>query len=243
MPPSDQSALREASDADGCWPTTRAVARTRSDGQRVDRNEIRRAFFARLAESPAISTLGVDAERIAAHLENAGRRSKRTPVSATHMLDVALAAACVDEHGPAWRALIDAHERAMIAAIEPHLGSTRAIVTVRRMLLELRCATAQGRGSALDLGTYRGEGPLRTWLLERLAMRAAGQPSAEAAHEKDTGAARRLRLALELLRSERSDVRRLASAMTAATISSVGPRRKRESGPQAPVARLGEESA
>jgi len=239
MPASDEGALSEAPDADDCSPTTRKAC---GDSERVDRNEIRRAFFARLSECPNVTTFGVDAERIAAHLDNAWRRSKRVHVSGMHLLDIALAAACVDEHGPAWRALLDAHERTMIAAVEPHLGATRAIVTVRRMLLEMRRATAQGRGTALDLGAYRGEGPLQTWLLERLAMRAVGQPPAHSQPEKDTGAARRLRLALELLSSERSDVRRLASAMTAATISSVGTERKR-SEPAAPVARLGEESA
>lgn len=184
-------------------------------------NQLRRVFFAELGarrrDAADAPDFGVDIERIGAHIAEARRRRPRARVdlSRIHVGDLRLAAACVDDRAGAWAHLISEYEPRLIRAAEAQEGPTQAVVTVRRMLIEMRRAVEGEGRNPLDLRRYFGERPLESWLFERLNGRAAVSAAIRRAHlgKQRADAAHKLRLALELLGNERLSVQRLAEAL------------------------------
>lgn len=167
----------------------------------------RQALFAQLALAPDRLTLGATVERIEQRLAEAHRLAKRRwPVAQPESLaiaDAALATACLDKRPGAWETLANENELTLIAAAMWLLDEEQAIITVRRLLAELRKASGKG-GSAMGLRLYRGDRPLREWLLERLTGRIAVGVLASGAK-----AHRRNIRAISTLRSARATAKQL----------------------------------
>lgn len=186
-------------------------------------NELRRAVFGCLAEEDArwAGHLGVDAERLAAHLVEAwpARRRARMSVSDLHVADVALAVSCIENRAGAWSRLIETHEPVLVQTAEQHQTPTQAVVTVRRMFIEMRRDSAPGGRGSLSLARYCGDRSIESWLLERLSGRlvvsAAIRRAEEGKRRGDT--VQRLRVALDLLGAERMSVQALAASLAATT--------------------------
>lgn len=181
------------------------------------RDALRRAYFAALVHHPGTARLGVGAERVEWHVRAAwaGRKRAKLDVSKLHLVDVAVAAACVEGSHEAWARLIGEHEPHMIRVAEPHEGPTSAVVTVRRMFIEMRHDSGENAVRGLSLGRYAGDRPLESWLMERLMGRLA---IAAAIRRAEVGRQRadtihRLRVALELLGNERMSVQALATSL------------------------------
>lgn len=188
-------------------------------------NQLRRVFFAELGgdrrDRAVTPGFGVDVERIARHIADARARRPRArlDMARIQLRDVRLAAACVDNRPGAWAHLIGEYEPRLIRAAEAQEGPTQAVVTVRRMLIEMRRAAESEGRNPLDLRRYFGEKALENWLFERLSGRAAVSAAIRRAHlgRQRADTAHKLRLALELLGHERMSVQRLAEALAASS--------------------------
>lgn len=181
------------------------------------RDALRRAYFVVLSQHPATARLGVGVERVEAHVRAAwgGRKRAKLDVERLHLADVAVAAACVEGLREAWAMVIGDHEPHLIRVAEPHEGSTAAVVTVRRMFIEMRRDSAGGGLRGLSLARYAGDRPIDAWLIERLMGRLA---IAAAIRRAEVGRQRadtihRLRVALDLLGNERMSVQALAASL------------------------------
>ncbi len=212
-----------------CIGSTR-VARAKGAGCRRRRisaefnlNDLRRAYFAQLSRPglPA-ARYGVTADRVAAHVSSARAQKRRRAddSSRLHIADVALAVACIDGAHGAWSQLIAEHEPRLVRAAEPHVGPVQAVITVRRMLIDLRRGSAGPQRSALDLRRVTGEVSLEQWLVDRLMGRIAIDTAIRKATtgKRSRDGQQRLRMALELLRNERVSVQKLAEALAASAM-------------------------
>lgn len=158
-------------------PSTPKKMRKRASSAAA-RDAFRREAFAQLAQSPMHAALGVEVEAIERRLAEAHRCARRRwPTlrpAALHLRDAALATACVARRPGAWQALVAEHEHALIVAAMWVLDEEQAIITVRRLLVDLRKSVAADRRKpAMGLRLYRADRPLRDWLLERLTGRIA----------------------------------------------------------------------
>jgi hypothetical protein len=184
-------------------------------------NDLRRAVFGCLSadDSRWTAGLGVDAERMARHLVEAWppRRRARLRISELHLADVALAVACIDTLPGAWARLIERHEPVLVQAAEQQQTPTQAVVTVRRMFIEMRRDSAPGCRGTLSLARYCADTSIEAWLLERLtgrlAVNAAVRRAEDGKRRADT--VQRLRVALDLLGAERMSVQALAASLAA----------------------------
>ncbi len=179
---------------------------------------------------------GVGVDRVVEHVVQSKRRrsaaSRRADL--VHMDDCALAAACIDRASGSWDALADLFEPGLIAAAELHVGGARAIVTVRRLLTELRLAPTRSRPGRLDLRRYAGDLALQSWLVERL-MEQIGVEGEGAAVSRRRAADQRTRLALLLLGESRLHMRRAVASDAGACRSVPCPPPSLSSGPNAPA--------
>ncbi|TVQ31364.1 MAG: hypothetical protein EA376_09640 [Phycisphaeraceae bacterium] len=160
----------------------------------------------------------MNVQRIIDHLNHLQRCRRRRPinVSRLHYEDLAHAAACVDNASGAWARLIAENEGPLIQAAQPQEGTTQAVVTVRRMFIDLRRSNSDDRRGSLDLRRYGGQTSLSEWLHDRLMGRLAVNAAirrASAASADLQARDQRLRLAMELLHEERMCVQRLAEAL------------------------------
>lgn len=179
------------------------------------KDEVRRHCF---GSGDALRRCGVNVQRIIDHLNHVQRCRRRRPIitARLHYADLALAAACVDNSPGAWTRLIAENEGPLIQAAQPQEGATQAVVTVRRMFIDLRRSNSDERRGSLDLRRYGGQIPLSDWLHERLMGRMAVNAAirrASAASADLRARDQRLRLAMELLHEERMCVQRLAEAL------------------------------
>ncbi|MEC9372341.1 MAG: hypothetical protein VYC34_00785, partial [Planctomycetota bacterium] len=161
-------------------------------------------------------------ERIAAHIAAASRRKSRGAinVAAFHLDDVALATACIDDLPGAWTDLIAQHEGALVHAAEAYEGRVLAVISVRRFFIDLRRVNDHDEPSFLNLRRYAGGSALQTWLTNQMLAEAGLRPTRRgskpggASSTADRQEENRLRLALEMLRSERRRIEGVRKALT-----------------------------
>ena len=169
------------------------------------RHAFLRAWFERLGAAPAeVVRLGTTAEEGLEHLLAAPVRSDpaRMRFDRLMLADVAVASAAVRGSAEAWR-LVDAHAPLLTRALDGLRAGDHPAAAAKRFLDRVRVDTACEAEVPHNLRRYRGDRPLRVWLVDRLL----GAHASELRGPATPAASVRLRLAIEMLESQRERVR------------------------------------
>ncbi len=155
-------------------PQMNSLPRSPRPRDRADRLRARRDAMVSRLRREYFAEVGATALRYEVSLERAIEHvldQPGAPGTMRYLDELLLIIACLDDHPRAWQDL-ESYEQALLGA--PRLGDSEidATLRVRRYFAALRQAVRLGdRQSMLvrGLAMYRGERPLRAWLLDGIA--------------------------------------------------------------------------